>query len=173
MWNGGQDEASLVTELLAALRTEKRQTIALEPVGGAVPLDSHFYIVRTTDAAFSAAIERRDSTVLVKGARQIGKTSLLTRALQQARSAGARCIRTDLQKLTVTELADQESFFHSLAYMVADQLEMDNEPQWRGGRSGAANFERFLTKEALGASEGPVVWALDEVDRLFTCSFGA
>jgi serine/threonine protein kinase len=61
----------------------------LEPVGGAVPLDSKFYIARATDDEFQAAIARQDSIVLVKGARQVGKTSLLARGLQQARAARA------------------------------------------------------------------------------------
>jgi serine/threonine protein kinase len=39
-----------------------------EPVGGAVPLDSEFYIVRPADEEFRAAIARGDSIVLVKGA---------------------------------------------------------------------------------------------------------
>src|SRR5215510_2425524 len=43
----------------------------LEPVGGAVPLDSEFYIVRPVDEEFRAAIARGDSIVLVKGARQV------------------------------------------------------------------------------------------------------
>src|SRR5262249_50473 len=67
----------------------------LEPVGGAVPLDSEFYIVRPADEEFSAAIARGDSIVLVKGARQVGKTSLLARGLQQARQAGAKVVLTD------------------------------------------------------------------------------
>ncbi len=60
----------------------------LEPVGGAMPLDSEFYIVRPTDAEFQSAIAQQESIVLVKGARQVGKTSLLARGLQQAREAG-------------------------------------------------------------------------------------
>src|SRR5262245_58037810 len=51
----------------------------LEPVGGAMPLDSRFYIVRPVDDQFRSAIARRDSIVLVKGTRQVGKTSLLAR----------------------------------------------------------------------------------------------
>ena len=42
-----------------------------EPVGGAVPLDSRFYIERETDREFQAAVARRDSIVLVKGARLV------------------------------------------------------------------------------------------------------
>jgi DNA-binding winged helix-turn-helix (wHTH) protein len=49
------------------------------PVGGALALDSMFYIERHTDADFLVAIQRQDSLVLVKGARQVGKTSLLAR----------------------------------------------------------------------------------------------
>ena len=65
------------------------------PVGGAVALDSKFYIERRTDAEFLLAIKRQDSLVLVKGARQVGKTSLLARGLQQARLAGARVVVAD------------------------------------------------------------------------------
>jgi hypothetical protein len=51
----------------------------LEAEGGAVPLESPFYIVRSADEEFHKAIARRESTVLVKGSRQMGKTSLLAR----------------------------------------------------------------------------------------------
>src|SRR5262245_12044597 len=61
----------------------------LLPPGGAVPLDSPFYVARKTDEEFYKAIARRDSIVLVKGARQVGKTSLLARGLQRARESGA------------------------------------------------------------------------------------
>src|SRR5262249_14525393 len=46
----------------------------LEPVGGAMPLNSKFYIVRGADEEFRVAIARQDSIVLIKGARQVGKT---------------------------------------------------------------------------------------------------
>src|SRR5207245_2692151 len=58
-----------------------------EAPGGAVPLDSPFYIERRTDGEFREAIRRQDSIVLVKGPRQVGKTSLLARGLQGAREA--------------------------------------------------------------------------------------
>ena len=48
----------------------------LEPHGGAMPLNSRFYIERPADAEFMR-MARQDSIVLVKGARQVGKTSLL------------------------------------------------------------------------------------------------
>src|SRR5205085_4989026 len=35
------------------------------------------------------------------------------------------------------------------------------------------NFERYVRREVLGKISGPLVWGLDEVDRLFTCPFGS
>jgi len=60
----------------------------LQPPGGALPLGSPVYIKRPADDEFNAAIERLDSIVLVKGARQVGKTSLLARGLESARRSG-------------------------------------------------------------------------------------
>lgn len=147
----------------------------LEPVGGAVPLTSNFYIVRATDEKFRAAIERQDSIVLVKGARQVGKTSLLARGLQQARAHGAKVVLTDFQNLSADELASAEKLLLSLAESFADQLELDSLPQqsWKAGRSPGLNFEQFLRREVLAKVAAPLVWGLDEVDRLFTCPFGS
>jgi serine/threonine protein kinase len=147
----------------------------LEPVGGAVPLDSQFYIVRPTDDEFQAAIARRDSIVLVKGARQVGKTSLLARGLQQARSAGARVVVTDFQKLAAAYLESVEKLLLSLAESFADQLELDDPPSrmWNQHLSPGVNFERYLRRIAFANIEAPIVWGLDEVDRLFTCDYGS
>src|SRR4029079_11882499 len=138
----------LVGRLLAALRSPVRLThavpkTALEPVGGAVPLDSPFYVARPTDGEFTAAIERRDSIVLVKGARQMGKTSLLARGLQQAREAGARVILTDFQKLDEAHLESSETLLRSLSEWIALQLDLDVgiDRVWKSHTAANINFE--------------------------------
>jgi AAA-like domain len=141
--------------------------------GGAVPLDSKFYVVRPTDEAFDAAIARRDSIVLVKGARQSGKTSLLARGLQRARESGTQVILTDLQKLTANQLATGDAFFFTLAESIIDQLDLkvSLDDSWNPRRSWNVNFERFLRRVVLEAVSKPLAWGLDEVDRLFGHSF--
>ncbi len=148
---------------------------SIEPAGGAVPLDSQFYIVRPTDEEFRTAIARRDSIVLVKGARQVGKTSLLARGLQQARAAGAKIVLTDLQKLNTGDLVSANTFFFAMADLIGDQLELEVLPEevWNDRRSPSINFERFMRREVLGKINAPLVWGLDEVDRLFTTTFGS
>ena len=147
----------------------------LEPDGGAVPLDSPFYIVRPTDSEFDAAVMRQDSIVLVKGARQMGKTSLLARGIQRAREAGFRVVLSDLQSLTADQLQSADRLFWSLAEALSEELDLGVcvDDFWDSRRGWNVNFERFLRLEVLGKSETPVLWALDEVDRLFTCPFSA
>ena len=147
----------------------------LEPIGGAVPLDSGFYVVRPTDEKFSAAIKRQDSIVLVKGARQVGKTSLLARGLEQARRSGARVVLTDLQNISADSLESVEKLVMSFADCFADQLDLDVEPSevWKPNRSPVTNLEQYLRREVLLKVVSPIVWGLDEVDRLFTCAFGS
>src|SRR5262245_57403275 len=147
----------------------------LEPDGGAVPLTSAFYIVRPTDAEFQAAIARRDSVVLVKGSRQVGKTSLLARGLQQAREAGAKVIITDFQSLSADSLESVANLFLALAGLIADQLDLDVFPDqvWHPKLSPSINFERYLRREVLARFPSPIVWGVDEVDQLFTCDFGS
>ena len=147
----------------------------IKQTSGAVPLDSRFYIVRDTDEDFLQTIKRRDSIVLVKGARQMGKTSLLARGLQQARMAGAAVVLTDFQKLNAQHLESIENFFLALAEMIYDQLDVDTEPEdaWSPRRGPSINFERYIRRIVLKQLGGPLVWAMDEVDRLLTCQFGS
>ncbi len=159
----------------SAPSSQKSLGSQLEPVGGAVPLGSKFYIVRPTDHEFQSAIARQDSVVLVKGARQVGKTSLLARGLQQARDAGARVVITDFQKLSASYLESVEKLLLTLAESFCDQLELDVFPNslWNSNLSPGINFERYLRRAVGVKVPSPIVWGLDEVDRLFTCDFGS
>jgi serine/threonine protein kinase len=180
-WASEEDDNRVVEEVIRAMESA---TAAMppstggdwdEPIGGAVPLDSRFYVVRPSDREFQSAIARHDSVVLVKGARQMGKTSLLARGVQQARASGARVVLADFQKLNASHLASVEAFFMSLGHVLADQLDLDTplEDRWDRRRSPNANFERYLRRDILGGLSSHLVWGLDEVDRLFTCDFGS
>lgn len=149
--------------------------LALESLGGAMPLDSEFYLVRPADAELQNAIGRHDSIILLKGARQMGKTSMLARGLQFARQQGARVAFIDFQKLNAVNLQNVNNFYLTLAESLADQLELSVLPSdvWDARRGPNINFERFLRREVLDRLKAPLVWGLDEVDRLFVCPFGS
>jgi len=132
-------------------------------------------LIGTPDDKFRSAIARQDSIVLVKGARQMGKTSLLARGLQPAREAGAKVVPTDFQTLSAADLASADALYKTFAQSLADQLDLDADPMdnWNAARGPSTNLERFLRRDVLGTIEGPVVWGLDEVDRLFSVPFGS
>ncbi|MGC4042679.1 MAG: AAA-like domain-containing protein [Armatimonas sp.] len=146
----------------------------IEPAGGAVPLTSCCYIERGTDSRFFEALSRGDSIVLVKGPRQVGKTSLLARGLQRARNSGFRVVVTDLQKFSPSQLQSADNILLAFARQMAAMLDLDITPEsaWSSERPPNENFERFLRRYVLGENLPPLVWALDEVDHLFPCSFG-
>ena len=160
--DGGQNESLL-------------GTLPDEPVGGAMALDSPYYVERTADSRFHEALSRGDSIVLVKGPRQVGKTSLLSRGLHRARAAGYRIAVTDLQKLTPRDLESSETLLLAFARQIASRLNLDTSPDktWDSQLGGNENFERFLRREVLAASDKPLVWALDEVDQLFPYRFSS
>jgi serine/threonine protein kinase len=147
----------------------------LEPVGGAIPLDSEFYIVRPVDEIFNKAIARGDSIVLIKGARQMGKTSLLARGLQEARDVNAKVVLTDFQRFNSSHLSSINALFLALAELIADQLDLEVYPRevWHPERGASINFERYIRREVLKKLSSPLVWGLDEVDRLFSCDFSS
>ena len=177
-WQRPEDDGSLTAEIAESLRnppaTQPRR-VKLETVGGAVPLDSQFYVVRSTDEEFHDAIARQDSIVLIKGARQMGKTSLMARGLQEARKAGAKVVLTDFQKLNAAHLESVEKLLLTLAESIADQLDTDVMPSdlWNPKRGPSMNFDRFLRREVLAKIPNSLIWGMDEVDRLFSCSFGS
>jgi DNA-binding SARP family transcriptional activator len=148
---------------------------AYEAVGGASPLDSRFYVERPEDLVTHFAVGQRDSIVLIKGARQTGKSSLLARALHRARQDGATVLRTEWQKLRPEDLENPVAFYRAQAQSLADQLPLkgDLAKAFRVGRAPSAEFEWFLHDHVFAAiaTDTPILWAIDDADRLFSCPF--
>ena len=205
LWEGEHDNLGLVTELSEALKqsaqalsdspaapaaasdeaasapepeppvSAAQRPAALESLGGAVPLGSEFYVNRATDGELRTAITKRDSIVLLKGARQMGKTSLLARGMQFAREQGAKAVATDLQKFNAENFKSVDRLYRTMAESIADQLDLEADPAqtWDPRRGPNANIERFLRREVLAKLNKPLFWGMDEVDRLFVTPFGS
>jgi hypothetical protein len=105
----------------------------------------------------------------------MGKTSLLARGLQHARNQGARAVSTDLQKFNAESFQNINQLYLTLAESMSDQLELNADPAdfWETRRGPNANFERFVRRAVLAKLTTPLVWGLDEVDRLFVTAYGS
>ncbi len=160
--------AHVATDAHPLRPVEDAASARIEPVGGAMPLESPYYIVRPEDELFHDAMARQDSIVLLKGARQMGKTSLLARGVQNARETGARVVLTDFQDLSASDLMSSETLYLTLGKAIAEQLDLDTTPKavWDPEDSPNTNFGRFIRRDVLKGG-AHLVWGIDEVDRLF------
>jgi hypothetical protein len=178
VWHSAEDDERLVAELLSAitepLKPQTEDALQLEPVGGAVPPDSPFYMNRACDAEFLQALDARESILLIKGARQIGKTSLLAQGTRRTRETGRRVAMTDFQKFNTAQMNSDETFYRLLAGTLGRQLKFsfDFANNWDDIFGANLNMENFL-RDLLDSSDEPLVWYMDEVDKLFSAPFAS
>lgn len=177
VWTGPEDTRKLAAELLSAIAeplAPRLSEVRLEPVGGAVPPDSPFYIHRSADREFLQALEAGESILLVKGARQMGKTSMLAQGARRAGELGRRYAVTDFQKFNTGQMASDDRFYRLLAATLAKQIgfQYDFAGEWDDIFGANLNMESFM-RAVLEASETPLIWFMDEVDKLFTASFAS
>jgi serine/threonine protein kinase len=147
----------------------------LESAGGAVPLQSPFYVERRADRQFLEAACQSESVILIHGPRQIGKTSLLARGLKSLRHIGRKVVLIDFQAINAETLGSLQSLYLHLGSEIADQLSLADSIQsiWDDRRAANTNFERFLTRRVLAQLDGPLILAMDEVDRLFSHTYSS
>lgn len=174
-WGSQQDDDTLVARIGQSIEAPEQVIMASEPIGGAIPLDSKYYITRETDKEFKNAVINRTSIILIKGARQMGKTSLLARGLQFAREENVKVVLADFQKLSAAQLASPETFFLALAGNIAKSLKIrvDFSGNWNPMFGPNSNFEYFWQDVVFPKFSEPIIWGLDEVDRLFSCEYGS
>lgn len=175
VWNDAGDDVRVFTAITSAL-AEPPELLSdnLEPVGGAVPLDSPFYIVRPTDHEFLTAIQHTESIVLIKAPRQMGKTSLLGRGVKLANELGRRWAMLDFQKLNSVQLSNEEVFYRLLAATLAKQYKFDYDfaNEWIDVFGPNMNLDNFM-RALLESSNLPCVWFMDEADKLFGSPFAS
>lgn len=175
VWRSPEDDDSVVAQVLEALREPTPpRPLAIEPTGGAVAPNSRFYTERETDGEFEAAVQANESIILVKGPRQVGKTSLIGRGAVLVEKLGWRQASTDFQTLNSAQFQDESQFARLLAALLARQsgFKYDFENEWLDVFGWSLNLDHFL-RALLESSETPFVWFMDEADRIFAAPFAS
>jgi hypothetical protein len=140
----------------------------LNAQGGPVRLESPFYISRIHDETCKQRMVEKGRTILIRGSRQIGKTSLLARLYQHAMDSKVRCVYVDFRAFGTQQMKDLETLLLALGNQIFDDLSPNNPPEavWTPARSAGQNLTRYLQTEVIGARAEPLVLVM-EVDRLF------
>jgi hypothetical protein len=144
------------------------------PPGGTVPTDDPWYISRSVDTEAIGVIQQDGGrTINIRGARQMGKSSLLVRVVDRAMSAGRNAVVLDFQLLGSAALtAPAAEFFKWFSNSIGEQLECVDiaATGWQEGLSPAQNCSSFV-QNILSREATPLTVAIDEADVLFAAEF--
>ncbi|MBC8029189.1 MAG: AAA-like domain-containing protein [Pyrinomonadaceae bacterium] len=149
------------------------QPVPLEMPEGTMNAESALYVRRPSDGIAFEAIKREGVTITIKAPRQMGKSSLLMRTINQAAKAGKRVAFLDFQLIDKAMLTDGDLFFKQFCSWLTDALDLEDrvEEFWRGQLPNGVRCTRYLNKYLLKEVNGPLVFAMDEVDSIFEADF--
>jgi hypothetical protein len=190
LWRGEADTPRLLNELVTAITgtplpastatfipAPQRDgpplySASLPPPGGNLDVDDPWYIRRDPDDVAARLIARQGVTLVIKGSRQMGKSSLLVRMIDAAMKLNKRCALIDFQMFGQETLRSSSAFFQRFAESVADQLDLQHDVKrfWDAGLSDSQNFTRYMEKQILQPLDSFVL-AIDEADILFQSEF--
>ncbi len=141
----------------------------IEMETGTLAMDSPFYVKRESDTEMDRQMGKTGTTTIVKGARQMGKSSLLTRAKASAVSRGHRVFYIDFQSTGKSILANPELLCLYLAEEMHEEFKTTLEPAgcWKKYRGPMQNLTRFMEEGILKSSQSELTVMMDEVDLLF------
>jgi hypothetical protein len=139
---------------------------------GTVAIDSPFYVPRRSDELAAQQLESKTPTVTIKGSRQSGKSSFLTRLHHGAIERGDRSCYISLLDADEKSLGDETLLFPELARMMVDELEVDVDPDqfWRSQSKydpPKQILTTFLEEQLLPSGPGALQLLFDEIDQVF------
>jgi hypothetical protein len=121
------------SDAIFAPASEPADTDAAEPTGvilenpeGQVALASPFYVVRSPiETDCTAEIEKPGALIRVKAARQMGKSSLMSRILAHGSQQGYRSVPVYFQEADGEVFDDLEKFLRWFCAIVAEELSLE------------------------------------------------
>ena len=149
--------------------------IALEPPEGSMDADSEFYIQRNEDSLALSALQRKGGTVTILGPRQMGKSSLLIRAITQARQQKKKVVFLDFQQLETAALNEADLFYRRFCEWMTVRLRMASQVDhyWQQYKSlgNPLRCTYYIQDYLLAEVQGSIFLAMDEVDKLIAAPF--
>ncbi|NEO78098.1 MAG: hypothetical protein F6J99_18425 [Moorea sp. SIO4G3] len=105
----------------------------------------------------------------VKGAHQMGKSSLLARMHQRAKQNSQAALYLDFQRLDQTFLSTLDSLLRYIAARMTKHWRTSRSPDsyWSSSLGAKDKLSDFVLKEVLENANLPILLIFDDVDRVF------
>jgi hypothetical protein len=161
-----------VTEAIGAPLPKADHRLAplqLKMEKGTLRPNSPFYIQRRADTEIQRQVKGQGTTTVVKGPRQMGKSSLLARVHAEAKQNGQRSCYIDFQLIDASHLSSLEAIFRYMARKIGRDLKIpiNAEDYWRKTEGAKDNLTDFMEDAILSQTESPIIILLDEADQMF------
>ncbi|WP_039729499.1 AAA-like domain-containing protein [Leptolyngbya iicbica] len=137
---------------------------------GPLSLDSAFYIERPPVETFAyAAIARPGSLLRIKAPKQMGKSSLLMRVIEQAHQQGAKTGKIDFLQAEKTCFASLDTLLRWFCHLTARQLGIaPNLDDWWDEEIGSkVSCTLYFENHLLRRLDTPLVLVINEINRVF------
>lgn len=137
---------------------------------GAVPLGSSFYLERTPlEAQIDRELRKPGALVRIKAPREMGKTSLLLRILDTAKSLGYQTVSLNLAQVDEATLSDLDRFLRCICANVARQLQLKSmlDEYWDEDLGSKISCSAYFQDYLLAKISTPLVLAFDEMNHIF------
>lgn len=164
-----QAHNSLVREQVELSKSLVSENIAFPE--GSVALSSSFYIERPRiESICYETVNKPGSLIRIKGAKWMGKTSLVNRILKQGRASQQRIVYLDFDSVERSIASDLDKLLRWLCVMVSRQLRLENKVKeyWDTDILGSNdNCTVYFEEYILAETDDAITFALDNIDRLF------
>ncbi|HYW18372.1 MAG TPA: AAA-like domain-containing protein [Nodularia sp. (in: cyanobacteria)] len=145
----------------------------LDTPEGTVKLRSKFYVQREEEDVWLKTISKRGETICVKGAHQMGKSSLLARMQQKVKDNNQKVLYLDFEGFDEEVFSNLEKLLYYIAQRMARYWRTSNLPDkyWFLPLGAKDKLTDFVLEEVLEKNDLPVVLILDNVDRVFNYKY--
>jgi DNA-binding Xre family transcriptional regulator len=136
---------------------------------GAVPLGSPFYLERTFQTQIDQELRKPGALVRIKAPREMGKTSLLLRVLDTAKSLGYKTVSLNLAQVDEAILNDLNQFLRCICTNVARQLQLKPmlDEYWDEDLGSKISCTAYFQDYILEKISTPLILAFDEMNHIF------
>ncbi|NEO24215.1 AAA-like domain-containing protein, partial [Moorena sp. SIO4A5] len=141
----------------------------LEAPEGTVKLRSKLYLQRENEATWLDKVLGWGETIRVKGAHQMGKSSLLARMHQRAKQNSQAALYLDFQRLDQKCLSTLDSLLRYIAARMTKHWLTSRSPDsyWSSPLGSKDKLSDFVVEEVLEKFDLPILLIFDDVDRVF------